>query len=257
MNSYALARSTLVIDDQDDHDQAATSVAGPPASDTTSSSVGVAEDGAGPAATEAVEPPPAGEEPKAPRKRPWLFRAVGATRWVLAIPAVFLALYVEQAIRQALARPDRPAEPPLLDWQLYAAAGLLFALASGAARLAPAGASLFLRNARLLSMRRRLLFLVLLAASMVCAGVSVPLFTTLNMATDAEQTAHNWGVNTGSWLLYLASLALFAAAFVVWERSAPAGSTEYRVPSTESGLGDSVLGTRYSVLPKGVEWALI
>src|SRR5207248_3540951 len=157
------------------------------------------------------------------------------------------------------ARPDRPPEPPLLSWEMYAAAGLLLALASGAARLAPAAASSFLRNARSLSMRRRLLFLVLLAASIVCAGVSVPLFTTLNMASDAEaqQTAQNWGVNTGSWLLYLASLALFAAAFVIWERSALSGSRESGVQSLESSKPDFGLRTQDSGLPRGVEWALM
>src|SRR5205823_5070064 len=82
---------------------------------------------------------------------------------------------------------------------------------------------------------------------------------TLNMATDAEAeaTVHNWVVNTGSWLLYLASLALFAAAFVVWERSALSGSPESRVPSSESSEAGSGLWTLDSGLPKGVEWALM
>src|SRR6476661_1321244 len=123
-------------------------------SDAASGSVAVEQAG-GATAPESIETLPGGGEQNAPRKRPWLFRAAGATRWVLAVPAVLLALYAEQAIRQALASPDRPPEPPLLSWQLYAVAGLLLALAAGAVRLMPAGASAFVRNVRSLRGKTR------------------------------------------------------------------------------------------------------
>ncbi|MFL5734120.1 MAG: PA14 domain-containing protein [Chloroflexia bacterium] len=179
---------------------------------------------------------PSGAQLTSPSKAPPWLRAIIASRWVLAIPAVALALLAEQMIRQAHSAAQRQPFPPDLAWQLFAAAGLLLALAAGAIRLVPAGPSQFLGNLRALGPKTRLLFLGLLSGAVACALFSIPLFSALNGANDPNTVTGNWPVNSGSWLLYLVSLGLFAAAFVVWERSTRQAYSAIEAPGPRERL---------------------
>ena len=80
--------------------------------------------------------------------------------------------------------------------------------------------TLFVASLRAMSRQRRTLFLALLGAGLSCDIVAVPLFLALHNADP--NTVPGWPVNTGSWLLYIAGVLLFAGAWVMWERSVPA-----------------------------------
>ena len=150
--------------------------------------------------------------------------AILAARWLLAIPAIPLVLYGGWLIEESRISPIRSdSTPPLIGWQLIIAGGVLLALAAFSVRpLFPSGPSNFIKNVRTQSGRQRLLFFGLLALAIICALAAVPLFWLLNEMTPtlpANIIVENWPVNTGSWLLYIASLVLFGLAFVVWERT--------------------------------------
>ena len=130
-------------------------------------------------------------------------------------------------------------------------AGLLLAVAVLPGRIVPlAGPSAFIKNLR--AMQRRWIFLVLLFSSLACAIISVPLFTQLNTYVAAQfdpggnnLAAKDWWANTGSWLLFAASLILFGAAWLVWERKATVVNKGVEVTHPSDRL------------PRRLEWALI
>src|SRR5437016_4906286 len=61
----------------------------------------------------------------------WIFLGlVAGTRWILAIPAIALAVYAGKMIEDARVSQVRPPDPPLLGWQLLGLAGFLLAVAA-------------------------------------------------------------------------------------------------------------------------------
>lgn len=182
------------------------------------------------------EPSSAPEAPTRETRSP--LRRLVAARWLLALPALLLTLYAGQLVEQARTVQSVVPVPPTLAWFLFGVAALLMAVAAWPARaVLPAGPSAFLGSLRGMPRPRRTLFLGLLGGSLLLGLASLPLFWMLN-APGAETTVPaNWPVNTGSWLLYIVSLLLFGAAFVVWERttrppeeSATADPSEDRLP---------------------------
>ncbi|HUS13839.1 MAG TPA: glycosyltransferase family 39 protein, partial [Chloroflexia bacterium] len=94
--------------------------------------------------------------------------------------------------------------------------------------------------AALRGMPRRLVFLGLLVAAALAAGGALPLFISLNTAAPATEPA-----NTGAWLLWIAALLLFGAAWAVWESSTlPPAAAAPADPSADR-------------LPRGYEWLLL
>ncbi|MFL5732488.1 MAG: PA14 domain-containing protein, partial [Chloroflexia bacterium] len=81
----------------------------------------------------------------------------------------------------------------------------------------------------------------------------------LNKTADPASTAQNWWVNNGSWLMYIASLLLFALAFVVWELTTTppiegpdpgeAVSSEQKRVSSEQPAASSEPTTAVAALP--------
>src|SRR5437899_2576088 len=107
-------------------------------------------------------PPPEGvtEQPTRP-KRPNPLTRLLAARWVLAVPAIALALYAGQLTEQTRTSFGRPLVPPVLIWQLLGLAGLLLAIAVWPYRaLLPAIPDTFRNNLRAMSLGRRKLFLI-------------------------------------------------------------------------------------------------
>lgn len=140
-------------------------------------------------------------------------------RWLLGVTAVAFALLGEKQAEDA--RISGLAAPPGASWVLFGLAALLFVAAVWPVpRLLDAPPLFFLKNLRTMRNSTRLAFVVLIGLAIACALSSVPLFISLNASGDATP-APPWSVNTGSWLLYIASLLLFAAAFIVWERNIP------------------------------------
>ncbi|HUS17183.1 MAG TPA: glycosyltransferase family 39 protein, partial [Chloroflexia bacterium] len=169
-------------------------------------------------------------------------------RRLLVVPALALALFGEQ--QAAGARALHLEAPPSTSWLAFLAAAVLFALAAGEGRVLTAGiAQAMWATARTLPQRR--LFAALLAASGLCALAAAPLFAILNTTPVADYgTGNDLGppvaepANTGAWLLWIAALLLFGAAWVVWERSVGAPA--------EGATGDSPGDS----LPRVVEWLL-
>ncbi len=143
---------------------------------------------------------------------------VGRVKWVLAVSAILLAIISGRIIEAARTGAPRPDAPPFLAWLVLGVAAVLLVVAAWPPpKLQPADAAGFLDRFR--SMQRKRSFIALLVGAVVCAVAAVPLFWTLNAAAPPESVAGNWWVNTGSWVLYLTTLLLFGAAFVVWERT--------------------------------------
>ncbi len=176
--------------------------------------------------------------------------ALPVIRFLLGMLAFGLAFLGERSIEDA--RLDGLSVPPSSGWWLLGAAALLFTVAMWPVpRLLPAVPAPFLSILR--SMKRRALFLVPLVLALVCSLASIPLFVTLNTKqpdspnpNTVPPLAHDWVANTGSWLLYIASLVLFGLAFVMWERTAP--------PPSQGGIEADPPGDR---LPRRIEWLLI
>src|SRR5438045_848890 len=77
------------------------------------------------------EVPAAPVAPRKPKRRSFLLTylsLVAGSRWLLAIPAIALAIYGGKIIEDARVSPNRPVDPPLLGWQLMGLAGLLLAV---------------------------------------------------------------------------------------------------------------------------------
>ncbi|HET9492655.1 MAG TPA: PA14 domain-containing protein [Chloroflexia bacterium] len=184
-------------------------------------------------------------EPAAAPARGWTYRRE-RLRWAFGLASLGVALLAQKVALDA--RAPAVDSPPLLSWVLYAAAIALFALAvPRAPYLAPPLTTPFLSTLRAMRRRRRRLFLGLLVGAGVLGLASVPLFVLLNLVGRADWVPGDpgWFVSYGPWLLYVGALLLLAAAWVVWERSAPArrDAKPWQIP-----------GGR---LPRGTEWAVM
>ncbi len=174
------------------------------------------------------------------RRRRWA--SLRRWRWALAVVAIALALLGEKQAEDARSR--GLAAPPSASWILLGLAALIFVAAVWPVpRLLDAPPLFFLKNLRAMRNSMRLTFIALLALAIVCALASVPLFISLNTSPNTTP-APPWPVNTGSWLLYISSLLLFAAAFTVWERNTPA--TEGQIEAENAMPGGR--------LPRRIEW---
>ncbi len=164
-------------------------------------------------------------------------------RWVLALPAILLAIAGGVVIEQArsITPPGQGVTPPLSGWLLLAAAAILLAAAAWPIpKLSPAATLPFVDTVR--AMRRKPLFVVPLALAVLCGAIAVPLFWMLNAGSDSSDIAGNWAANTASWLFFIASLLFFGIAFVVWERTVR--GPEERVWHASPA----------DMLPRGLEW---
>lgn len=139
-------------------------------------------------------------------------------RMALGIVAAAVALFAEKIAEDN--RVQGAAAPDASSWWLFGLAGVLFAAAMWPVpRLLATEPNRFFSTLKALRVSRRLLFAVLLTSAVICSLLAVPIFMTLN---NSATVPGSWLVNTGSWLLWILSLFLFAAAWVVWERNTPA-----------------------------------
>lgn len=136
-------------------------------------------------------------------------------RMALGIAAAAVALFAEKIAEDN--RVQGAAAPDASSWWLFGLAGVLFAAAMWPVpRMLATEPNRFFSTLKALRVSRRRLFAGLLTSAVICSLLAVPLFMTLN---NSATVPGSWLVNTGSWLLWILSLFLFAAAWVVWERS--------------------------------------
>ncbi|MDQ2808601.1 MAG: glycosyltransferase family 39 protein, partial [Chloroflexota bacterium] len=161
-------------------------------------------------------------------------------RRVLVVGAAGVVLYAEKLTAEERLRTGGVGSPPLLVWQLFGVAALLFAL--GAWPTALRGGLPGPWGAALRKQPRLRPALALGAAAVVLALATIPLFMTINGAAVGPVTRDSaqWG-----WPLWIIALLLFGAACAVWEWRAPA--------PTEGQVADPP-GDR---LPARVEWAIL
>ncbi len=150
------------------------------------------------------EPTPIGEPAlvtKAARKPLWsqVLSVIIGSRWLLAIPAVWLALSAGYAVEQARSSlTARPTEPPSDSWQQFALAGLLLAIAVFPKRLSePEGFRAYLRNLRAKNIGTWLDFALLIGASALVSAAAV------YEASKVELL--NWAVTTWLWPFLMVS----------------------------------------------------
>ena len=185
--------------------------------------------------------------------------------WALGLAALGVAI-----LGQKLAMDARVAglpDPPALSWVLFGVAGALFVVG-----IPPWPAMLtrhttpFLATLRSMSRRGRWLFYVLFWGGVLLGLTSLPLFWTLNTNLPEDGINTGWLTNTGSWLLWIAALLMFATAWVLWERSAAAPTkdegrrTKDDVDAkreTRNEIDSSVLSPQPSVLPTRWHWAIM
>ena len=161
---------------------------------------------------------------------------------------------------EKLAEDERIAQsglgvPPLLSWILFGVAAVVFAIGIAPGPSTPASPTpRFFASLRAMSSNARMLFLILLALSIISIGVAVPLFIALSATLD--RTSQGWLINTGSWLLFILALVSFGLAWAVWERSVPGPPQEQAstIPSAPSSLSPArsalqkALGSRSSLI---------
>jgi hypothetical protein len=180
-------------------------------------------------------------EPKLETQNSKLKTALAILRWALGGLSL-LAAFWGQALAEEARRAGQGA-PPQMSWIMFGAAGLLFAIAMWPVSRVPAAiSSTFFKTLRSFSLTRKLRFLLPLGLSIILGLIAIPLFLSLNSAP--EQAKADWWTNTGSWLLYIAAILLFAFAFIVWERSAPPTYSAETPPP-----GDR--------LPRRLEWVIM
>ncbi len=166
-------------------------------------------------------PPKPPEQPEAtsePSTTGGLWAQLRKVRWIPALASLGAAMLAQNMAIQARVASNGQGAPPLLSWILFGVAAILFVVAVPASP-APSTSQGIPFFATLRAMRRRRLFLALAGAALLCAVVAAPLFFALNSTPD--NTVADWPINTGPWLLYIASVLLFAAAWIVWERNRP------------------------------------
>jgi 4-amino-4-deoxy-L-arabinose transferase-like glycosyltransferase len=191
------------------------------------------------------------------RKTGGIWPRLARYRWIAALASLGCALWAQKLAEDSRLASNGLGTPPTLSWALFALAAVLFVIAVPATSPPPTGQpTLFMTNLRAMSRPRRTLFLGLLGAGISCDVVAVPLFLALHNAEP--DTVPGWPVNTGSWLLYMAGLLLFAGAWVVWERSVPAATTAAEtqgilaVEATQAGRRSI-----WRVPPSRVEWIVM
>ena len=135
---------------------------------------------------------------------------ISRSRWMLALVACGLALTGAAVVEVARRHTHGVGSPPAVSWILFGLAALaLFLAVANPKSLVPASSSV--RGLADAPGRRAL---ACFAGSVLLAGSSIPLFVRLNDSDSAGKAG--WGANNGSWLLYLASLACFAAGVAFW-----------------------------------------
>jgi sugar lactone lactonase YvrE len=167
-----------------------------------------------------------------------------------ALAALGVALLAEKLAEDERLSTQGTGAPPVASWLLFGLAGLALVVAAWPPpRLRPSAAPPFRAVLRATPIRR--VFLGLLALALLCSLVSIPLFAALNADPEAAKT--NWLVNTGSWLLYVASLVCYGAAFVVWERALSRELHRHQ----PSDAPDPRLTAMRDRLPRRVEWLIM
>ncbi len=161
-------------------------------------------------------------------------------RRILVVVAAAVALYAEKLIADTRLLTGGGGSPPQLAWLLLGLAALLFA--GGAWPTTLHGGLPGPWGTALRTQPRLRLAVALGAVALVIALATIPLFMTINGASvlSISMDTAQWG-----WPLWIVALVLFGAAFVVWERRAPA--------PTEGQPADPP-GDR---LPARVEWAIM
>jgi hypothetical protein len=211
-----------------------------------------------------AEPGPL-EEP-GPTRGAGLWAALAKLRarwgWALGLAALGVAI-----LGQKLAMDARVAglpDPPALSWVLFGVAGALFVL--GIPPWPPMltqHTTLFLATLRSMSRRRRWLFYVLFWGGVLLGLTSLPLFWTLNTNLPEADINTGWLTNTGSWLLWIAALLLFATAWVLWERSVGAPTVDDRRwtvddrEQTDAASNATVHRLPSTVLPTRWHWTIM
>ncbi len=165
---------------------------------------------------------------------PDLMRAIPllwVVRLALIIAALMLGLFAQNLLDTA--RQDHPGydSVPTLPWYLFALGAVLLAAGAWRAPLLSTAVPAPLRQLWSNNPRRRLA-LILFAAAILCAIISIPLFLQINadqMELDGPLTNSTVSplVANGAWMLFLASLAFFGAALIAWESGAKGGSRVY------------------------------
>src|SRR5579859_1551889 len=160
----------------------------------------------------------------------------------LVLPAAGLALFAEHLVADLRGQTQGAGSPPAAAWDLFILAAILFAVATWPVpALHPGTAPPPWRTWRML--RRPAWFLAPLGLAVLCALGAVPLF--LAVITTPPDKIPAEPANTGAWLLWIAALLLFGAAFVAWERQAPAS------------LEGAPAGPAGDRLPQRVEWLVM
>jgi hypothetical protein len=167
---------------------------------------------------------------------------------VLPVLLLALGLAIVAELLVAIRRGPDETAPPLLSWLLFAWAAGLFVYATW-----PVPGLLLTAAPSVLTMWKALprpwWVLVPIALSLVSALASVPLFMAINTNTGTTPAEP---ANTGTWVLWIASLLLFGLGAVQWERQVPSGSKESAAQKTPApGWGEEQL------LPRNIEWAII
>jgi 4-amino-4-deoxy-L-arabinose transferase-like glycosyltransferase len=137
----------------------------------------------------------------------------GIRRLLIVGAAAVLAVAGIVALEQSRGNPGQ-AEPDAFVWALFAAAGVLVAVANGSRRSIPIMPAESLLG-RVDAHPRGRVVVVAASVSMVSAAASIPLFRRLNDVVVGTEPA--WLVNDGSWLLYAVSLFALGVAILAWE----------------------------------------
>lgn len=174
---------------------------------------------------------------RAPREGESLSRLARA---FMVACAALLALWSQGMVFAA--RGEALPAPPFAAWALLASAAVLVAAASWPAPKLTAFPAIRERT------KRRVNFLVPFVVSLTLGIASAPLFWQLN--ANPEEAARSWVVNSGSWILYLASLFAWVFAFVVREGELSVSSAPI------VGIADSLGAAPLGFLPRRVEWAV-
>ncbi len=178
----------------------------------------------GPATVVMAEQKPEQETEPAPAEKKGLWATLTRLRagwgWVLALAALGVAFYGQKLVSDARVAGD--PEPPTLSWVLFGVAGLLFVLGvTPWPAMATHKTTRFFASLRSMSRIRRWLFAGLAGSALVLGIASVPLFYVQSNALPEAEVNTGWLTNTGAWLMWIAAMLLFGAAWVVWERSVP------------------------------------
>lgn len=163
--------------------------------------------------------------PSTPRfSIPWLW----VVRLLMVAASIVVGFIAQNIFEQA--RLIDPVNAPIQPWYVFAVAAVLLTAGAWRAPLLLTAVPAPLRTFIGSNPRHRPA-LILLAAAIVCAAISVPLFIQINSDTLDIDNISGGSVSTlvsnGAWLLFLASLALFGAALIVWESGAKGGSRVY------------------------------